>query len=688
MGGRARMAQARALTLVTPERWAQIKDVVARALETADRTAFLDFACAGDPALRTEVESLLAHSAGTDSFPVARPAAGEHTLLDQALGAQYEIIRPLGRGGMGSVYLARERALERFVAIKVLRPDLAEAAEHRERFRREARVAAQLSHPGILPLHTFGEVGGLWYFVMGYVRGPSLADRLRLEGALLAGEAVRILAEVADALECAHRAGVIHRDIKPANILLDEDSGRAMLADFGISKVQGAGDSLTASGMIVGTPHFMSPEQVRGSAVNERSDIYSLGAVGYAMLTGREPFAGVSPAELMPWRVSHDAPPLPASVSPEVAVIITRSMARDPSLRWPSARAFMDALLRARDGALAVLPASMRDLPTFGPYALLWSIGWSILAFRKFGSVGDRVILLLVALVVPVGFALHLWNSERPGLSFAELSRVAFWPPEWWGMWWPLRLRRPTDLWARLPWQGRAVRRVLSAFFVLLPVMILLRQRFSLDVGESQPAWFVAFESILMVGAVIVVASAFWWSLSRGLSLRESVRLLVGATVDSPGWNEGGVVKVLRAEPGGVRAPDRDSAADHVRAIGELVALSSPVFGTEALNAARRLLADIEACDVEIASLRGVASDGELDRLSAQVALLAGQSSAAEMVSLVEQQLDLVRRMRVRSEVVSQRRSALLNLMRGLWAGVQAGAVQLVLDEITAAQAF
>jgi serine/threonine-protein kinase len=185
---------------------------------------------------------------------------------------------------MGAVYLARERALERFVAIKVLRPDLVDHPDALERFRREARIAAQLSHPGILPLHTFGEVAGLWYFVMAYVRGVSLAERLRVEGRLPSHEALRILTELADALECAHRNGVIHRDIKPANILLDEESVERCSR---ISAWQGArcGDSLTITGTIVGTPNYMSPEQALGDAdLDERSDLYSLGAVGYAML--------------------------------------------------------------------------------------------------------------------------------------------------------------------------------------------------------------------------------------------------------------------------------------------------------------------------------------------------------------------------------------------------------------------
>ncbi len=296
-----------------PERWREVKAVLGQALDhpAAERAALLDRVCGSDGALRSEVESLLPGAGeDADSLPavrasIAAEAASVHAvgrldgdsvlrpLLDDALGRQYDILRPLGSGGMGAVYLAWERALERFVAIKVLRPDLAAAAESRERFRREARIAARLAHPGILPLYAFGEVRGIWYFVMGYVRGESLAERLRVQGRLPCAEARRIFADLVDALECAHLHGVVHRDIKPANVLLDGESGRAVLTDFGISKFRGEGDRLTAPGAVVGTPSYMSPEQARGAPdVDDRSDIYSLGAVAYAMVTGQAPFAG------------------------------------------------------------------------------------------------------------------------------------------------------------------------------------------------------------------------------------------------------------------------------------------------------------------------------------------------------------------------------------------------------------
>ena len=602
--------------------------------------------------------------------------------IGATLASKYAIRRLLGRGGMGAVYLARERSLERFVAIKVLRPDLAEAPDARERFRREARIAAQLSHPGILPLHTFGEVGGLWYFVMGYVRGVTLAERLRAEGRLPSAEAHRILAELADALECAHRNGVIHRDIKPSNILLDEESGRAILADFGVSRIQDGSDSLTATGMVIGTPSFMSPEQALGASdVDGRSDIYSLGAVGYTMLAGREPFADVSAADLVQWRTSHDPAPLmriAPSVPKELAAVVARSMARARADRWSDAHSFREALARANADAAAQLPESLRDLPTFGPYALLWALAWTLLAVRQFSSPGDRALLLLIALLVPVGFALHIRNAGRHGLGAVELARVAFWPPEWWGMWWPRTLRRPTDLWRRLPWPARAVRAVLSVFFVALPFMVLMRQRFAAELahasGSGEPAWFVAMETALVLGSAAVVAGAIMWGFRHALTWGESMRVLFGATTPSPGWSEAHITRLLRPVPG-VQPPDRESVADHHRAIEELVPTlrdSARDLGLEALAVTQRLRSGIEASDSEIASLAQMASVGELDRISAQLATIDAEQVNAtveqrELAQLVHRQLELVRQMRDRCEVVSRRRTRLFNLMRGVW---------------------
>ena len=218
------------------------------------------------------------------------PATPEDQLLAAlatAIGSHYEIVRLLGRGGMGAVYLGRDRALDRLVAIKVLPPESTDA-ESTERFRREARTAANLNHPNIVPLYTFGEGEEILYFVMGYVSGESLGDRIKRLGRIEAGEARRILVEIAGALHYAHEQRVVHRDVKPDNILLEDETGKPMLTDFGVAKSAVGGETLTALGTALGTPYYMSPEQAAGDReIDGRSDLYSLGIIGYQMLAGQ-----------------------------------------------------------------------------------------------------------------------------------------------------------------------------------------------------------------------------------------------------------------------------------------------------------------------------------------------------------------------------------------------------------------
>jgi hypothetical protein len=685
---------------VTAGRWAEIKAVVATALDTptADRRAYLDGACGADKELRREVESLLVAAEGADSLPAARAAVAAasasyavdaesvlRAAIEQTLGDRYEILSPLGSGGMGAVFLAREPALDRLVAIKVLRPDLAEAAEGRERFRREARIAAHLFHPGILPLHTFGESGGIWYFVMGYVRGQSLADRLRLESRLSSTDARRILAELADALDWAHRHGVVHRDIKPSNILLDDESGRAILADFGISKLTGGSDSLTITGIVVGSPHFMSPEQAIASGdVDERSDLYSLGAVAYTMLAGREPFAGISATDLMYQRLMQDPAPLSAvapTVPADLASVVMRCLAREPALRWPSAHELKDAITRCSDDeASRSLPESVRDLPSFAPYAVVWAIAWSALALIVLRSPRDRALLLLVALLVPVGLVLHVWNTGRGGLRLLELARIASWPPEWWGLWWPRALRRPTDIWPRLPWQARFVRLSLTTFFIGLPGLVLAPEWLSVR-GLKAPNLaridlFVAGEVALVLGTALVVTGGFWWTSRRGLTVSDGARVLFGATSPTPIWNAPHVARLLEPRTGSVRPPDRDAPADHLRAIQEIVVLlgtDAGGVGPTARSAAERVCREIDRCDRDSALFARDASPREVERLTLQLSALdespdQDSTERRELRELVRHQLDVVRRMQARHEVAEQRSAHLFYLLRGLWA--------------------
>ncbi|HUQ17606.1 MAG TPA: serine/threonine-protein kinase, partial [Candidatus Saccharimonadales bacterium] len=267
--------------------------------------------------------------------------------LTQALADRYAIERELGQGGMATVYLAHDLRHERKVAIKVLRPELA-AMIGADRFTREIHTIAALQHSHILGLIDSGEVNETAYYVMPYVDGGSLRDRLSREGQVALAEAVRITTEVAAALDYAHRHGVVHRDIKPENILLTTD-GEALVSDFGIARLVGGTDeALTQTGLSLGTPIYMSPEQATGEkSVDARSDLYSLGTVTYEMLAGEPPFTGSSAQAIMAKRFSTTPTPvrvLRPEVPAGVEAAVTRALARAPADRFTSAGAFATAM--------------------------------------------------------------------------------------------------------------------------------------------------------------------------------------------------------------------------------------------------------------------------------------------------------------------------------------------------------
>jgi serine/threonine-protein kinase len=265
--------------------------------------------------------------------------------LREALAGRYEIERELGRGGMATVYLARDIQHERPVALKILHPDLA-ASLGAERFQREIKLAAKLQHPHILGVYDSGNVDGDLWFTMPYVDGESLRDRINREKQLPIAESVRICREAALALDYAHRQGVIHRDIKPDNILLID--GQAMVADFGIARAQGGGESLTQTGMAIGTPGYMSPEQASGeTTVDARTDVYALACVLYEMLAGEPPFSGPN-AQAVIMRVMTETPrPITAvrqAVSPALTNAVARAMAKSPADRPKTAGEFAKQL--------------------------------------------------------------------------------------------------------------------------------------------------------------------------------------------------------------------------------------------------------------------------------------------------------------------------------------------------------
>ncbi len=321
--------------------------------------------------------------------------------LRSALDSHFEIERPLGTGAMGSVFLGRDRTLERPVAIKVINPDLGTSRSVRQRFLQEARTVARLRHHNIVTVYAAGDVAGLLYHVMEYVPGESLRDRLEREGRLPPLEAAHLLHELAGALAYANAQGVVHRDIKPENVLLDAETGRALLADFGVAQALAGGDQEGATtGMTMGSPRYMSPEQAAGTRqLDGRSDLYSLALVGYEMLAGVPPFVGPGVQAVLAQQITAPPPSL-AERAPgaPLALIaaIERGLEKDPADRWPDAAAFAAAL-----APLIGAPAVSGETDVDDRDPTVRRLGW-------------RARAVLAALVVVVIIApLAWWISNR-----------------------------------------------------------------------------------------------------------------------------------------------------------------------------------------------------------------------------------------------------------------------------------
>jgi serine/threonine protein kinase len=258
---------------------------------------------------------------------------------------RYELSERVATGGMGTIYQAHDHRLGRRVAVKLLKDELAQDPRFVERFRREARAAAALSHPCIAAVFDYGEQDGTHFIVMELAEGRDLARLLREEGPLSPDRAVRVATQICEALGHAHAAGVVHRDVKPANVIVGDDD-RVKVTDFGIARA--VGDStLTATGSVLGTAHYISPEQAEGSKVGPASDIYSLGIVLYEMLTGSMPFTGDSPVSVAMRHVTDDVPApsaLNPAVPPELDAVVARATARPPGDRWHDAVGMATAL--------------------------------------------------------------------------------------------------------------------------------------------------------------------------------------------------------------------------------------------------------------------------------------------------------------------------------------------------------
>lgn len=355
------------------ERWRQVDELLQSALgrPQQERAAFLERACGADESLKRDVESLIrsadqagsfiehgAGESGPDVSPNARVAFGP----GQALG-EYKISRLLGTGGMGEVYLATDTRTGREVALKVLRDRLTNDEQHVQRFRQEARAVLALNRPNVVTIYEIGQAEGLHYIANEFIEGETLRTRLARVRRLEIGDALEVVSQVAGALAYAHERGVVHRDIKPENVMLRPD-GYVKVLDFGIAKLTERNDAVTSGdealtrvkvntspGMVMGTAHYMSPEQARGVAVDERRDIWSLGVVLYEMVTGRRPFDAETTSDIISLILQRDPPPLSQSMPDapaELERILEKTLDKRADERYHTAKDLLADLRRLK----------------------------------------------------------------------------------------------------------------------------------------------------------------------------------------------------------------------------------------------------------------------------------------------------------------------------------------------------
>jgi serine/threonine protein kinase len=351
---------------VTPERLKQIEDIfhAARVKDAGARPAFLAASCAGDPALRQEVESLLDQPTvfgDTTNMRATGAASPVEDLTGRRLG-QYQVVAPLGSGGMAKVYKGYQESVDRFVAIKVLPRQCMTDPTFLERFKQEARIVARLQHPHILTVFDHGETDGSTFLAMPLIESGTLADVLS-RGRLSFRDTERIITQVCEALDHAHAEGIVHRDIKPSNILIDSN-GNAFVADFGIAKMLGSGGQLTQTGLFMGSPNYMSPEQMLGGDVGPHSDQYAVGLMLYEMLAGAVPFKADSALESIS---KHLNEPLPSpssqnpEITPELEAVVLKALARSKDDRFATGKqlaAALSAAIRAIEHRQTVLMPS------------------------------------------------------------------------------------------------------------------------------------------------------------------------------------------------------------------------------------------------------------------------------------------------------------------------------------------
>lgn len=342
-----------------------------------------------------------------------------------AIDARYRLEERIAGGGMGEVWRARDDVLGRVVALKVLRPEYADDPEFRARFRAEARHTAALSHPGIATVHDYGEVeapdahGNVRtspYLVLELVPGESLARLLAREGRLSGDRALDVLAQAGRALQAAHDAGIVHRDVKPANLLV-RPNGVIKVTDLGIARAAGA-TALTGTGAVLGTPHYLSPEQAAGRGATPASDVYALGVVGYQCLAGRRPYAAEHPAAILAAHRELPPDPLPADVPEAAAQVVLRALAKRPGERTPSAEALAREATRARAALTAPEPRRLRprpDRPPTPPAPTSETVPAAPLRARDPSRRRGRLLAAVAVPVIAAGVAVAVLLSSGDG---------------------------------------------------------------------------------------------------------------------------------------------------------------------------------------------------------------------------------------------------------------------------------
>ena len=603
-------------------------------------------------------------------------------LLAAELARQYDILRALGKGGMGVVLLARERSLDRLVAIKVLSGEGVETGDVRERFRREARIAARLMHPNIVPLHAFGETEDALYLVMGYVEGETLAARLEREGRVPRQASLRILAEIADALAFAHIEGVVHRDVKPENILLQAKTGRAMLADFGIARADGATTSVTMTGMTVGTPSYMSPEQAAGMKdIDGRSDVYSLAVVGYRMLAGRLPFTATSLQALLAQHAVAKPDDLALVVArPDrgVARVIMRGLEKDPGLRWARAEDLRE-MLRAETEESPEMPEELDridgtgtkmlvPLSLFGAGLYLLSVGFS--SGPEVGMTFEAIFAATLAAITGIR-ALPAARS----FGWHETLRTLFHPPRWWSSWWPRAFRRADDQWDRLPPVLRRFRAFRDATVTLWVGLFGVMTPLFFARGGPALGVLIGITGAFWLGAVATIAGA---RASRkaltalGLSEYEAAKAGALPNVAShPKWKNPQFSRLLAPESQDASESRRPrTPAELVSAIEELSARlqrGGLLPDDECALAAQSVKTAIDALVAEVVRLNQELDPAERERLDRRTAALGDGDEDAELRGLLESQRAVWRRLDQRRQEKEARRDRLRDQLMTLW---------------------